>query len=94
MQQPAVQGTRCSLLIVRLCELDHYQASYDMDELESKLIDALQRKMMAYSLQDLACHKCRQVELTIATNFKSNDTLILCIVGDPVQHVAAVWLCR
>jgi len=46
---------------VWICSNQQCKASYDMMELESKLIDALQRKMMAYSLQDLACSKCRQV---------------------------------
>ena len=37
------------------------RAPYDIDEIEQFLIDVLQRKSMAYTLQDLKCVKCKAV---------------------------------
>jgi len=34
---------------------------YDLDEIEQSLIEAAQRKSMAYVLQDLSCEKCKGV---------------------------------
>jgi len=36
---------------------------YDHDEIEYQLLDALQRKAVSFTLQDLQCVKCRQVNI-------------------------------
>nr|CAD7428080.1 unnamed protein product [Timema monikensis] len=41
------------------CPLCH--TSYDNSEIEYLLLDTVQRKAMAYTLQDLQCKKCLQV---------------------------------
>lgn len=35
---------------------------YDNEEIEIRLLDALQRKMMSYTLQDLRCIRCKQIK--------------------------------
>ena len=37
-------------------------ASYDNTEIEFSLIDKLNRKSMAYVLQDLQCRKCKEIK--------------------------------
>jgi len=46
---------------VWLCASPQCKAVYDILDIERMLIDSLQRKMMGFCLQDLACSKCRQV---------------------------------
>lgn len=36
--------------------------NYDTDEIEKRLIDALNRKLMSYTLQDLQCVRCKQIK--------------------------------
>uniref|UniRef100_A0A4W3JDP1 DNA polymerase epsilon catalytic subunit n=1 Tax=Callorhinchus milii TaxID=7868 RepID=A0A4W3JDP1_CALMI len=38
------------------------QAEYDSDAIEMGLVEALQKKMMAYTLQDLICSKCKGIK--------------------------------
>ncbi|KAI4894825.1 hypothetical protein NFI96_029846 [Prochilodus magdalenae] len=38
------------------------QAQYDTDSIEMALVEALQKKVMSYTLQDLECAKCRGVK--------------------------------
>ncbi|CAJ0933209.1 unnamed protein product, partial [Ranitomeya imitator] len=38
------------------------QAEYDTDSIEMSLVEALQKKMMAFMLQDLMCLKCKGVK--------------------------------
>ncbi|XP_029426854.1 DNA polymerase epsilon catalytic subunit A isoform X2 [Rhinatrema bivittatum] len=38
------------------------QAAYDSDSIEMALIEALQKKLMAFTLQDLICPKCKGVK--------------------------------
>ncbi|XP_069475427.1 DNA polymerase epsilon catalytic subunit A isoform X1 [Ambystoma mexicanum] len=38
------------------------QAEYDSDSIEMALVEALQKKLMAFMLQDLACMKCKGVK--------------------------------
>ncbi|KAE8634027.1 hypothetical protein XENTR_v10002174 [Xenopus tropicalis] len=38
------------------------QAEYDSDGIEMALVEALQKKMMAFTLQDLVCMKCKGVK--------------------------------
>ncbi|XP_031425753.1 DNA polymerase epsilon catalytic subunit A-like [Clupea harengus] len=38
------------------------QAQYDTDSIEMALVAALQKKLMSYTLQDLACTKCKGVK--------------------------------
>ncbi|CAL1540665.1 unnamed protein product, partial [Lymnaea stagnalis] len=40
------------------------RSEYDSSEIEQTLVDVLQRKSMAYVLQDLSCYKCRGVKDT------------------------------
>lgn len=40
------------------------QAPYDSSAIESALVEALQRKLMAFTLQDLVCLKCRGMKET------------------------------
>lgn len=35
---------------------------YDNEEIEIRLLDALQRKLMSYTLQDLRCTRCKQIK--------------------------------
>lgn len=35
---------------------------YDNEEIELRLIDAIQRKVMSYTLQDLKCTRCKQIK--------------------------------
>lgn len=35
---------------------------YDNTEIEIRLLDVVQRKMMSYTLQDLQCSRCRQIK--------------------------------
>lgn len=35
---------------------------YDNEEIEIRLLDALQRKIMSYTLQDLRCMRCKQIK--------------------------------
>lgn len=35
---------------------------YDTDEIELRLLDILQRKIMSYTLQDLRCTRCKQIK--------------------------------
>lgn len=35
---------------------------YDMVDIEMRLLDAVQRKMMSYTLQDLRCGRCKQIK--------------------------------
>ena len=37
------------------------KTEYDLSEIEQNLVDAINRKSMAYVLQDLTCVKCHQV---------------------------------
>merc|ERR1712110_625332 len=46
---------------VFLCANNQCRAAYEPEDIEAMLIDSLQRKMMGYSLQDLACSKCNEV---------------------------------
>jgi DNA polymerase epsilon subunit 1 len=36
--------------------------NYDLDEIEKRLIDALNRKLMSYTLQDLQCTRCQEIK--------------------------------
>ena len=36
---------------------------YDTSEIEHQLIDAIQRKVMGYTLQDLQCLKCKEIKM-------------------------------
>jgi DNA polymerase epsilon subunit 1 len=36
--------------------------NYDTDEIEKRLIDSLNRKLMSYTLQDLQCTRCQQIK--------------------------------
>ncbi|XP_037918811.1 DNA polymerase epsilon catalytic subunit 1 [Hermetia illucens] len=36
--------------------------NYDNEEIEMRIIDVVQRKMMSYTLQDLRCTKCKQIK--------------------------------
>uniref|UniRef100_A0A3B3HNQ0 DNA polymerase epsilon catalytic subunit n=1 Tax=Oryzias latipes TaxID=8090 RepID=A0A3B3HNQ0_ORYLA len=38
------------------------QAQYETDSVEVSLIEALQKKLMSYTLQDLVCNKCKGVK--------------------------------
>ncbi|KAM9811154.1 DNA polymerase epsilon catalytic subunit A [Neosynchiropus ocellatus] len=38
------------------------QAQYETESIEMSLVEALQKKLMSYSLQDLACNKCKGVK--------------------------------
>lgn len=38
------------------------QAQYDTDAIEMALVEALQKKLMSYTLQDLVCGKCKGVK--------------------------------
>lgn len=35
---------------------------YDNDEIELRLLDALHRKIMSYTLQDMRCTRCKQIK--------------------------------
>lgn len=35
---------------------------YANDEIETRLLDVLQRKVMSYTLQDLRCMRCKQIK--------------------------------
>lgn len=35
---------------------------YDNQEIEMRIIDVVQRKMMSYTLQDLRCLRCKQIK--------------------------------
>ena len=39
------------------------QTPYDTSEIEHQLIDAIQRKVMGYTLQDLQCLKCKEIKM-------------------------------
>ena len=41
---------------------DHCAQPYDDEELEARLVQLVQRRCLAYQLQDLQCDKCRQVK--------------------------------
>lgn len=45
---------------VWLCEL--CSVNYDTDEIERRLVDALNRKLMSYTLQDLQCVRCKEIK--------------------------------
>jgi DNA polymerase epsilon subunit 1 len=36
--------------------------NYDSEEIEKRLIDALNRKLMSYTLQDLQCVRCQEIK--------------------------------
>jgi len=36
--------------------------AYDNEEIEMRMLDALQRKMMSYVLQDLRCSRCSEIK--------------------------------
>lgn len=36
--------------------------SYDTEDIESRLIDVLNRKLMSYTLQDLQCTRCKEIK--------------------------------
>jgi len=36
-------------------------AAYDLEDIEQYMVDVIQRKSMAFSLQDLHCIKCKAV---------------------------------
>lgn len=36
-------------------------AAYDLDDIEQYMVDVIQRKSMAFSLQDVCCMKCKAV---------------------------------
>ncbi|KAL8180570.1 UNVERIFIED_CONTAM: hypothetical protein K2H54_028000, partial [Gekko kuhli] len=40
------------------------QARYDSDAIEMALVEALQKKLMAFTLQDLVCQKCKGIKDT------------------------------
>ena len=48
---------------VWVCASSDCQTPYDTLEIEHQLIDAVQRKVMGYTLQDLQCLKCKQVKM-------------------------------
>jgi len=54
--QGEVAGTQ-----VWLCPNASCQAPYDTQEIESMLLDCVQRKVMTYILQDLSCTRCGEV---------------------------------
>jgi DNA polymerase epsilon subunit 1 len=35
--------------------------SYDNEEIELRLLDVVQRKVMSYTLQDLRCGRCKEI---------------------------------
>lgn len=35
---------------------------YDNEEIESRLLDVIQRKVMSYTLQDMRCTRCKQIK--------------------------------
>ncbi|XP_027018753.2 DNA polymerase epsilon catalytic subunit A [Tachysurus fulvidraco] len=51
------------------------QAQYDTESIEMALVEALQKKLMSYTLQDLECAKCRGVK-------ESNMPLYCSCAGD------------
>uniref|UniRef100_A0A182TKN8 DNA polymerase epsilon catalytic subunit n=1 Tax=Anopheles melas TaxID=34690 RepID=A0A182TKN8_9DIPT len=42
--------------------LDTCNVDYDNVEIEMRLLDVVQRKLMSYTLQDLRCIKCKQIK--------------------------------
>lgn len=48
---------------VWVCASADCQTPYDTSEMEYQLIDALQRKVMGFTLQDLQCTKCKGVKM-------------------------------
>ncbi|RLV97718.1 hypothetical protein DV515_00011497 [Chloebia gouldiae] len=60
-KDPALSQDR-SVLPGWLCPNCHVQ--YDTDAIEMALVEALQKKLMAFVLQDLVCRKCRGVKET------------------------------
>ena len=44
------------------------QTPYDTSEIEHQLIDAIQRKVMGYTLQDLQCLKCKEIKMMNLTS--------------------------
>jgi len=46
---------------VWLCASQGCGQPYDLKDIEGMLVDALQRKVMGHTLQDLSCTKCREV---------------------------------
>ncbi|KAG8145916.1 hypothetical protein E2320_012361 [Naja naja] len=51
-----------SLLPSWLCS--NCQSQYDSDAIEMALVEALQKKLMAFTLQDLVCLKCKGIKDT------------------------------
>ena len=48
---------------VWLCASNECQTPYDTQEIEHQLIDAINRKIMGYTLQDLQCLKCKGIKM-------------------------------
>ncbi|XP_076126347.1 DNA polymerase epsilon catalytic subunit A [Alosa pseudoharengus] len=51
------------------------QAQYETDSIEMALVEALQKKLMSFTLQDLECAKCKGVK-------EANMPLYCCCAGD------------
>nr|CAD7258615.1 unnamed protein product [Timema shepardi] len=61
------------------CPLCH--TSYDNSEIEYLLLDTVQRKAMAYTLQDLQCKKCLQIKLENMSEYCSCAGEFQCLVS-------------
>ena len=61
---------------VWICASAECRTPYDTDEIEHLLLDAVQRKTMGYSLQDLTCLKCHQVKSTNMAKVKYGNFLV------------------
>jgi len=48
---------------VWVCASADCRTPYDTSEIEHQLIDAIQRKVMGYTLQDLQCLKCKEIKM-------------------------------
>ena len=70
-------------------------SAYDLEDIEQYMIDAIQRKSMAFSLQDVRCVKCKAVSLiyfllTAVCFLTYRITVGICVTGLFFQKITPV----
>ncbi|XP_062457402.1 DNA polymerase epsilon catalytic subunit A-like [Rhea pennata] len=62
------------------------QAQYDSDSIEMALVEALQKKLMVYLLQDLVCKKCHGVKETLMPMYCSCAGDFALTISSPAEQ--------
>lgn len=66
---------------------------YDNEEIEIRLLDVIQRKIMSYTLQDLRCERCKQIKReNIAEFCPCGGSFVNLISTDEIKRILDTFM--